>query len=121
MAIQSADDWAANSRMFAIAWGLPTAALILGSYFEQPIRAALWTLALLWMGSACIINARRCGRTHCRYTGPYYLIMIVPVVLQGIGILALGGYAWWAMGLMILLGGKIIWWSTERIWGKYVN
>jgi len=28
------------------------------------------------MGTACILNARRCGRTHCRYTGPYYLAMI---------------------------------------------
>jgi hypothetical protein len=25
------------------------------------------------MGTACILNARRCGRTHCRYTGAVLL------------------------------------------------
>jgi hypothetical protein len=48
------------------------------------MRAAVWTAALLWMGTACILNSRRCGRTHCRYTGPYYVAMIAPVITAGL-------------------------------------
>jgi Ca2+/Na+ antiporter len=51
----------------------------------EAVASAVWIIALIWMGSACILNARRCGRTHCRYTGPYYLVMIVPVLLLAAG------------------------------------
>ena len=57
-------------------------------FVSVPLRAVVWTVALVWMGAACILNARRCGRTHCRYTGPYYLAMIAPVVLLAVGIVA---------------------------------
>ena len=73
------------------------------------------------MGAACLFNARRCGRTHCRYTGPYYLVLIVPVILHGAGLYPFGAYAWWMLGFAILLGGKIIWWATEVSWGKYTG
>ena len=55
-------------------------------FTSVPLRAVVWTVALIWMGVACILNARRCGRTHCRYTGPYYLVMIAPVVLLTSGV-----------------------------------
>ena len=47
------------------------------------VHTAIWTATLAWMGVACILNAQRCGRTHCRYTGPYYLAMILPVCILG--------------------------------------
>lgn len=71
------------------------------------------------MGTACLMNARRCGRTHCRFTGPFYLFLIVPVLLHGFELLPLGTYAWWILGAAILAGGMIIWWATEAIWGKF--
>jgi hypothetical protein len=49
------------------------------------MRVVIWTIALIWMGAACVLNARQCGRTHCRYTGPYYLAMIAPVLVLGSG------------------------------------
>lgn len=68
---------------------------------------------------ACILNARRCGRTHCRYTGPYYLAMIAPVLVLASG-LNLGGFlGWLILGIFILAGSKVIWWTTERAWGKF--
>jgi hypothetical protein len=67
------------------------------------------------MGTACILNARRSGRTHCRFTGPYYLAMTVPVLVLGSGVATAGLYAWIALAMLILLGDKIIWWATERI------
>jgi hypothetical protein len=75
--------------------------------------------ALVWMGTACILNARRSGRTHCRFTGPYYLAMTVPVLVLGSGVATAGPYAWIALAVLILLGDKIIWWATERAWGTF--
>ena len=84
-----------------------------------PVRSVIWMVALMWMGSACILNARQCGRTHCRYTGPYYLAMIIPVlVLVSSGVSA-NVYGWIVLGVVIFLGSKIIWWATGRAWGKF--
>lgn len=114
-----AKDWAGNFRAYALAWGVPSLAIIAGFSVDAPTRALVWSAALLWMGTACLMNARRCGRMHCRFTGPFYLALIVPVVLQGYGLVPLGPYAWWILGAVILFGGKIIWWATEATWGKF--
>jgi asparagine N-glycosylation enzyme membrane subunit Stt3 len=71
------------------------------------------------MGMACILNARRCGRTHCRYTGPYYLAMIAPVLLLAAGIGSAGFYSSLILGILILAGSRAIWWATEHAWGKF--
>ena len=108
-------DW----RTYLLAWGIPSAAVIAGGFIGPPARTMVWITALLWMGSACLLNARRCGRTHCRITGPYYFILIGPVLLQGAGLVSFGSYAWWLLGGAILLGGKAVWWASERVWGPY--
>jgi len=36
-----------------------------------------------------------------------------------LGGISLGLYAWIVLGVAIILGGKIIWWATERAWGKF--
>ncbi|MBI3434523.1 MAG: hypothetical protein HY056_05525 [Proteobacteria bacterium] len=112
-------DWAGGRRDYLRAWGLPVAAIVAGAFVDAPARAAIWALALGWMGTACLLNARRCGRTHCRYTGPFYLVMILPVVAAGSGIVAMGAYGWFALAAGILVGGKLIWWASERAWGKF--
>jgi hypothetical protein len=116
---QTARDWAGNVRAYALAWGVPSLAIIAGSLVDAPARTAIWTVALIWMGTACLMNSRRCGRTHCRFTGPFYLFLIVPVLLHGFGLISLGPYAWWILGATILLGGTVIWWATEAAWGKF--
>jgi hypothetical protein len=112
-------DWVGNARTNVLAWGLPHAAILAGLLLPVPWRAAVWSVALAWMGVACILNSRRCGRTHCRYTGPYYLAMIVPVLAFAAGVVPLGFYGWLALGVTVLAGSKIIWWTTERSWGKF--
>lgn len=108
-------DWVGSARI-SLLW-LPHT-LVLGSLFAPvPARTAIWVAALLWMGTACVLNARRSGRTHCRFTGPYYLAMITPALTLGIVDALL--YAWVILAALILLGDKIIWWATERAWGTF--
>ncbi|MFQ5565127.1 MAG: hypothetical protein ACE5EU_02055 [Paracoccaceae bacterium] len=114
-------DWAGSLRAYLMAWGIPSLILI-GAAFVDPVpRTLAWSGALLWMGTACLMNAHRCGRTHCSYTGPYYVLLIVPVTLHGFGAVPLGQWAWWVLGALILLGAKVIWVGTELLWGKYAS
>ena len=114
---EASRDWLASTSSNFLAWWLPHAALLVGLVVPVPVRVVVWTVALLWMGTACILNARRCGRTHCRYTGPYYLAMILPVL--ALGFISSGTYEWIALGVVIVGGSLLIWWATERAWGRF--
>jgi hypothetical protein len=117
--VQGSRDWLRSPRTHLLAWKIPQAAIIVSLLAPAPLRTAVWIIALLWKGTACILNAKRCGRTHCRYTGPYYLAMIVPTFVLGSGAVSVGIYGWVVLAGVILLGSKLIWWSTERAWGKF--
>jgi hypothetical protein len=58
-------------------------------------------------------------RTHCRYSGPYYLAMVVPVFLLAAGTVSAGFSGWLMLAVVILAGSKIIWWATERALGTF--
>ena len=117
--IQTSKDWLGSTRTHALAWWLPQAAIVAGLIVPLPARTVIWIIALIWMGTACLLNARRCGRTHCRYTGPYYLAMIAPVLVLASGFVSTSFYGWLVLSVFILGGSKIIWWATERAWGKF--
>ena len=117
--VQSSRDWLRSPRTNLVAWWIPQAAILAGLFVPVPVRSVIWIIALIWMGTACILNARRCGRTHCRYTGPYYLAMIAPVLVLGSGMVSAGIYGWIVLGVIIVGGSKLIWWATERAWGKF--
>ena len=118
--VEARDDWLASSRANALAWGIPHVVFATALFAPVPWRTAVWMVALAWMGIACILNSRRCGRTHCRYTGPYYLAMILPVLAFGAGVVSAGFFGWLALGVLILGGGKLIWWASERAWGRFL-
>ena len=117
--VQRSHDWVQSPHTSLLAWWIPWIAVIAGLLAPVPVRTALWITAMSWMGMACILNAKRCGRTHCRYTGPYYLAMSAPVVALGSGLVAADIYAWLVLAAVILLGSKLLWWATEHAWGKY--
>jgi hypothetical protein len=112
-------DWLRSPRTSLLGWWVPQAAIVASLFASVPVRATTWIIALVWMGVACILNARRCGRTHCRYTGPYYLVMIVPVVMFAAGSAGFSG--WLILSVLILAGSKTIWWTTEHAWGKFLS
>ena len=116
--VETSRDWLSSRRTSLVAWWIPQAAVLPG-LLPVSVRAVIWIIALIWMGTACILNARRCGRTHCRYTGPYYLAMVAPVLVFGSGIVSVDFYGWLVLGVVILAGSKVIWLATERAWGKF--
>jgi hypothetical protein len=63
----SARDWLPGARTSLLAWWLPQSAIAVSLFAPVSVRATTWIIALGWMGLACILNAKRCGRTHCRY------------------------------------------------------
>jgi hypothetical protein len=67
--IQASRDWLANTRTTALAWWIPQIAIVGGLFVPVPMRAAIWIIALIWMGTACILNARRCNRTFAATRG----------------------------------------------------
>lgn len=113
------EDWVSDVQGYGLLWGLPIVAIVSALLVDVPTRMVIWIVALAGMGTACILNARRCGRTHCRFTGPYYLAMIIPVLALGSGIISAGLYGWLALAALIIFGSKLIWWATERAWGKF--
>jgi ABC-type uncharacterized transport system permease subunit len=93
---------------------------MLGAMLLEPgLRVIVWSAALVWMGGACIANARRCGRTHCRFTGPFYLLMAALVLAYAAGALPIGEHGWAMLGAVTIVGTAVLWWGSERIWGLF--
>ncbi len=112
-------DWASSYRSFAVAWGLPIAVMVGAIFLDSPPKTLVWIAALVWMGTACLANARRCGRTHCYFTGPFFLVMTVPVLLHGFEIVWFGPEGWKWLGITIGVGSGGLWCLTEKAWGKF--
>jgi len=47
--------------------------------------------------------------------------MIAPVLVLASGVISVDFYAWLSLAVLILGGGMIIWWATERAWGKFLR
>ena len=112
-------DWLSSNRANLLAWWMPLAIMLAGLFFPVSLQTGAWLIGLGWMGAACMLNARRCNRTHCRYTGPYFLLMIVPVMALGTTFASFGVVGWVCLGVVILGGAGLLWWATERAWGKF--
>jgi hypothetical protein len=71
------------------------------------------------MAAGCLINARRCGRIHCYFTGPFLSLMALASLSYGFGWLPLGSGGWnWIAGVT-LAGAVILGCVPELLFGKY--
>lgn len=112
-------DWVSDYRVFAVAWGLPGIILMIGIFQDPFTRTMMWTGALLWQGIACLANAARCGRTHCYFTGPFFLLGALITILHGFHIVGLGENGWSGLGFAVIAGSGALWFFTEKVWGKF--
>lgn len=111
-------DLAATPLGFALHWGPPILAMLAAITLAHPLKTWVWVAALVWMGGLCLWNARRCGRRHCFWTGPFFLTMTLPVLAYGYAILPLGPDGWKWLGMSIGLGAIVLTAITERR-GRY--
>ena len=112
-------DWSCHSPSFLLGWGLPSAALALSGAAAPDWMPVIWPLAFLWMSIACAVNASRCGRVHCYFTGVFFLVMAVVRALYGFDLVPLGRDAWPWIGGMAIVGGVGLTVFSEMIWGRY--
>jgi hypothetical protein len=114
------DDWARSccSSQFLLAWGIPALAMVLSSSLGYGITW-IWPTSLAWLGIACFLNARRCGRTHCFITGPFFIALAVVAALYSVGVVDLGSSGWQHIGNTALIGGLILCFLPEMIFGRY--
>lgn len=112
-------DLACGPGAFVI-WWIPTAILVATAFSNSPLSVVIWPVLLVWMGAACLINARRCGRRHCYVTGPFFLVLAVVSLLYGLHLLNLGPQGWRTLAVVLLLGSCVLNCVPEWIWGRYV-
>jgi hypothetical protein len=112
-------DWAGSWRGLALIWGLPAAIMAESASLGQTPRGVVWTTMLLFMGGACLANARRCHRTHCRYTGPFLILMAGIVALYTLGVVPLGGNGWTLLSAIAFGGSIALCFISESMLGRY--
>jgi hypothetical protein len=95
-------------------WYVPIAVLVIGSSWTRG-RVWMWVPALLVMGVGCLVNASRCGRLHCYFTGPLYLLGALYVALSAFGMVVLRP----GLFLIILLALSCLAQCAEIFLGKY--
>lgn len=69
-------------------WYVPIAALIIGASWTTG-RTWLWIPALLVMGAGCLANGANCGRVHCYFAAPLYMLAAGYAALAGFHIVAM--------------------------------
>lgn len=104
-------------------WGIP-AALLIGAnsaYLQHALSfvaaGTLMTTATAWIGIACFINGRRCGRTHCVIDGYLLSLLTVVGVLNLLRVISLT----WSSYLSIFLVMIIIGFAPECCGLKYLG
>jgi hypothetical protein len=111
-------DWFRGVRGWLV-WGIPIAILVISPSLGTRYLVILWPTLLAFMGVACLLNARRCGRTHCYVTGPFFLLLAGAALLYGIGVLPLGANGWYTLCDAVVIGAIVLCCVPEWILGRY--
>jgi len=115
---QQRDVLCSGTTMFFF-WCLPTFAFAIGFFVSPGLRMVLWTLSLGFMGTICLLNASRCGRIHCYFTGPFFILGAIASLGYGIGLLPFGPSGWKWIGNITIIGAIMLAAIPESILGRY--
>ena len=100
-------DWASGVRG-CLTFGIPAAILLISPTIGTRYLVIVWPTLLTFMGVACLLNARRCGRIHCYLTGPFFLILAGVALLYGTSILPFGATGWSALSAAFAIGSLLL-------------
>ena len=112
------EDWARGAGALLI-WCMPGALLLVSPLIGVRYLVIVWPSLLTFMGAACLLNARRCGRIHCYLTGPFFLTLALIALLHGLGAVPLGANGWSILSVILVIGGALLTWGPERYLGQY--
>jgi hypothetical protein len=108
-------------RVAAAVFWLPAAVLVASAFVPLSMvsRTAIWVVCLTTVGIGCVVNAFRCGRTHCYFTGPFFLLLALLALLFGLGIAPLGARGWNIIALAAAVGAILLCCLPETYFGRY--
>lgn len=107
--------------MLTMLWIAPWLLIIASSAGNELVHTAGWTFGFAVMGIACVANARGCGRRHCFYTGPLFLLAALASVLYGTGIVHPGPDGWNWIGDIAGAGALLLCFALEPLFGRYAG
>lgn len=88
---------------------------------DDSVLTIIWAFGFTVMGVACLVNARGCGRRHCFYTGPLFLLAALASLLYGLQVLPLGRNGWnWIFDTTVA-GSLLACFGLEKLFGKYAT
>jgi hypothetical protein len=114
------NDWVDRPGMGFVWWCLPLGIGVASNFIAISARATvlIWMVSFLWMGTGCILNARRCHRLHCYISGPAFFLGAAALALFAAGIALLGPHSLNnIVGLTLTVA--LLSFLPEMIWRKY--
>lgn len=112
-------DMLCNGATMFLFWCLPACAFAVGFFVSPGLRTVFWTLSLGFMGTLCLLNASRCGRIHCYFTGPFFILAALASLGYGIGFLPFGPSGWKWIGNITMIGAIVLSCIPEFVLGRY--
>jgi hypothetical protein len=93
--VEVRDDWVNRPGMGIVWWCLPIAIGVATSYLASSslTTVLVWIVSFVWMGTGCILNARRCHRVHCYISGPTFFLGAAALGLFAAGIAFAGPHS----------------------------
>lgn len=114
-------DLLSKPLLATVVFCVPVVIIVLSGALEMGNsgRGVVWAACLTVMATGCLVNARRCGRMHCYFTGPFFILMALASLSYGVGWLPLGSGGWNWIGGVTLCGAVVLGCVPELLLGKY--
>jgi hypothetical protein len=102
-------------------WCLPIAIGIASGSAGLTLRenATVWAVAFTWMAAGCFLNALRCHRLHCYFSGPAFLggALVAGAVASGVDHLSSSALNYDIAATFVLV---LLSFTPEAYWRKYI-
>lgn len=105
----------AKSRARIWLWYVPKVLAVLG-FLAASVRWPIWATAFLWAGAACCVNAAKCGRVHCAFTGPLYIVLGLLCGSNAMGWISVGWPWIWTAAVAGTLASFVPEWRGRVYW-----
>lgn len=105
-------DYTKKPGALLILWYIPIG-LALAGFLLYDYHNWIWSIAFSWAGISCLLNAKSCGRVHCTFTGPLYL------VVASLGIASPLTWKWlWTFAMTGTVISFLPEWRGKKYWSE---